>query len=79
LYSAPGSYAPALQKRGWITIEVVDDLGVPVNARLRLELPDGSVVEGSTNADGVWERQNVEPGTCKLALPTVDEAAWKLA
>jgi hypothetical protein len=69
----------AMQKSGWIAIEVVDDFGLPVNARIRLELPDGSLVEGNTNDEGVWERQNIEQGKCKVALPEVDEAAWKLA
>ncbi len=54
----------------WVAFRVVDDEGSPVAGRgFSLLLPDGTTVDGVTDADGRFSVESVaSPGTCELSL-----------
>ncbi len=61
----------------WIEIEVVDGLGQPVRNRpYRLHLPDGTVRDGTLDDTGIIRFDDVDPGACRLELPTEDASEW---
>jgi type VI secretion system secreted protein VgrG len=61
-----------------IDVEFVDDYGKTVNVDYHLELPDGLTVDGQTGAEGILYRRGIKPGgTCKLAVPIVDDKGSK--
>ena len=61
-----------------IEIEFVDEDGHPVDVAFHLELPDGGIMDGQPTEDGMLSATGFKPGTCKLTLPTMDAARWKL-
>lgn len=68
------------RKLVWIEIELVgeDDKPIP-GERYRVTAPDGRVAEGSLNGDGFARVNNLEPGTCKITFPDLDQDAWEPA
>lgn len=76
----PSPVRPAPESRPvltWLTIELVgeDDMPVP-GERYRVELPDGSVREGSLDRDGLARLANLDPGQCVVTFPALDADAW---
>lgn len=68
---------PAPPRPTWIEIAIVDGLGEPVRNRpYRLHLPDGSVREGELDDSGIIRFDDVDPGACRLELPTADDSEW---
>jgi hypothetical protein len=67
----PSQIKAMLTKTEWIEIEMIDDAGEPYSGPYRIELPDGSVTTGAFDDSGFWERRNIDPGKCKLALPNL--------
>jgi hypothetical protein len=64
----------------WIAIELVDDQGKPIpRERFRIELPDGSFVEGQLDAGGRARLDDLDPGTCQITFPDMDAKEWKPA
>jgi len=62
----------------WIEIELVDEENQPVpGEQYRIELPDGSVVEGSLDSQGKARRDGIPPGNCKVTFPNLDKEAWE--
>lgn len=62
----------------WIEIRLVDEEGSPVcNERYRIELPGGTVAEGSLDHDGVARVEGIDPGTAKVTFPEIDQEAWE--
>lgn len=54
-----------------------DEEGNPVEGiEYSLQLPDGSVVKGQSNKEGVIEHSGFKPGVCKLTLKGVDGSEW---
>lgn len=61
--------APAPQKT-WITIALVREDDAPIaNQRYRIELPDGSVREGSLDGQGQVYLRDIDPGQCRVTFP----------
>ena len=62
----------------WIAIQVVgeDDRPLPDQA-YRIVLPDGRVVEGSVDVEGVATVENIPEGDCSITLPGLDGEAWE--
>lgn len=58
----------------WIELEVLTAGGAPAaNARYELTLPDGEIVRGRTDANGlVRHRKLTQDGECSLRFPGVD-------
>jgi len=66
------------KKVSWIEIKLVDEEGEPVPGELyRITLPDGSVVEGTLDAQGFARVDGLDPGSCKVTFPRLDERSWK--
>jgi hypothetical protein len=62
----------------WIEIELVDEENQPVpGEKYRIDLPDGSVVEGNLDSKGKARREGIKPGTCKVTFPNLDKEAWE--
>lgn len=61
----------------WVGIELVDELGNPVcGLKFCIELPNGKVKIGTTDAEGKGKVEDIEPGQCSLMLPDIDKDAW---
>jgi hypothetical protein len=62
----------------WIEIELVDEENQSVpGEKYRIELPDGSVVEGSLDSQGRARCEGIAPGNCKITFPNLDKEAWE--
>jgi len=56
------------KEKTWIDFELLDAEDKPVaNRRVRLTLPDGRVLEGTTDAEGLFGVDGIDPGECQLA------------
>ncbi len=61
----------------WIEIRLVDEEDQPVaNEAYRIELPDGTVREGTLDEDGRARVEGIPRGNCGITFPELDEAAW---
>ena len=66
-------------KTSWVLIELVDEKSAPVPAeRYRVELPDGSIVDGVLDRKGRARIEGIDPGSCKVSFPERDAKDWKL-
>jgi hypothetical protein len=68
----------ALMESSWIEIDFVDEQGEPVDVAYRVELSDGTVVDGEAGQEGNMSKTDIKPGTCKLTLPKLDKLRWKV-
>lgn len=66
-------------KTSWIEIELVDEADQPVpGERYRITLPDGATVaEGTLDEKGFARVEGIDPGTCKVTFPELDQEAWE--
>ena len=66
-------------KTHFVEVELVDDAGKPVTGeRVRVTLPDGKTIsERSTNEKGLVRIDNIDPGSCKITFPDIDDKAWE--
>lgn len=57
------------EKKTWIEIELVDEQGAPLpEERYRIRLSDGSIREGTLDANGRARFDRIDAGTCDLAF-----------
>ena len=62
----------------WIEIELLDDDGNPVpGEQYQITLPDGSVTSGTLDSKGKARVDGIDPGTCKVTFPKLDQSVWK--
>ncbi len=63
----------------WIEVVLVDEEDNPVpNERYRITLPDGTEMEGATDARGMARIDDiVEEGACTVTFPDLDKEAWE--
>jgi type VI secretion system secreted protein VgrG len=68
-------------KKSWIEIELVDEEDNPVPGEVyRITLPDGeTVAEGTLDDKGLARVEGIEPGTCQITFPELDQDAWEKA
>ena len=67
-------------KASWVEIALVDDDGLPVAFEpYQVELPDGSMIEGTLDGTGQARIEGIDPGTCKVSFPNRDAKDWKRA
>ena len=69
------------KKNSWIEIEMVDKEDKPVSGMTyRITLSDGkTVAEGTLDDKGCARVNGIEPGSCKVTFPTLDQEAWEEA
>ena len=74
----PGDYETPDKPTAWVEIELVDEAGQPwPNETYELTAPDGTVYNGSLDANG-QAHVNVETdGECQIRFPKLDMAAWE--
>jgi len=64
----------------WIEIRLVDEEEKPVpHQKYRIKLTDGSVQEGTLDADGRARFNQIDPGTCEVSFPNIDAPEWRLS
>ena len=62
----------------WIAIVLVDTEGNPLGGkRYRIQTPDEQVREGILDTSGNAREEGIEPGTCEVSFPELDEEAWE--
>jgi type VI secretion system secreted protein VgrG len=66
-------------KKHWIEIKLVDEDGKPVPGEpYQITLPDGSTIaDGTLDEKGFARVDNIDPGTCQVTFPNLDEDSWK--
>jgi type VI secretion system secreted protein VgrG len=77
---APLAYSPIDPVEvSWIELQMVDEQGQPVpGLRYRVTVPDGSVAEGTLDAQGYARVEGfVTGGDCQITFPDLDEEAWE--
>jgi hypothetical protein len=64
----------------WVEIRLIGEDHKPIpGERYRIELPDGSVREGTLDAEWLARADEIDPGTCIITFPALDEEAWTQA
>ena len=64
--------------KSWIEIKLVDEDDQPVQGeRYRIELPDGTVRQGTLDSKGQAHIGGIDPGNCKITFPNLDKDAWE--
>ena len=64
--------------RVWVEIKLEDEEGQPVpGARYRIELKDGSAIEGTLDKEGKARHDGLDRGSCKITFPDMDKEAWE--
>jgi type VI secretion system secreted protein VgrG len=65
----------------WVEIVLVDQQDKPVaGERYKVTLPDGkTVAEGTLDGNGFARVAGIDPGTCKITFPGLDQDAWEKA
>lgn len=65
-------------EKTWIKIQLLDDLDRPAaGRRYRVELPDGTVREGTLDAMGQAKETGIDHGKCKISFPDLDADVWR--
>jgi hypothetical protein len=64
--------------RTFVAFRLLDLAGDPLpDVRYELELADGSMQEGTTDADGFVRHDDIIAGTCTLAFPDLPDKFWQ--
>jgi hypothetical protein len=65
------------EKKHWVEIKLVDQGGKPIPDEMyHIELPDGSAVDGTLDANGQARVDGIDPGSCKITFPSLDKKSW---
>jgi hypothetical protein len=74
----PQQKAEEAKDTAWIEILLLDMNDQPVpNEKYKIELPDGSIVQGTLDAQGLARHTGLKPGECKVTFPDLDKEAWE--
>lgn len=69
---------PESTPENWIELRLLDEDGEAVaDEPYVVELPDGRVRRGTTNASGKAREDGIDPGTCKITFPRLDRTLVK--
>ena len=64
----------------WVEIKLLDEENQPVpGERYRIDLSDGSVIEGALDGDGMARVDGIERGNCRITFPNLDRRSWHRA
>jgi hypothetical protein len=74
---APISTRQARTEVTWIEICLIGEDRKPIpGERYKIELPDGSTREGRLDDKGLARVDGIDPGSCTVSFPALDEEAW---
>lgn len=78
-YKPPSSQDERERKISWIEIEMVDQEDQPLpGVPYKITLPDGkTVAQGTLDEKGFARVDFIDPGSCKVTFPTLDQEAWE--
>jgi hypothetical protein len=78
-HKPPQTEEEKAKKPSWIEIEMVDEADKPVTGMAyRITLPDGeTVADGTLDEKGFARVDGIEPGSCKITFPQLDQDAWE--
>lgn len=66
------------EKKSWVAIRLVDEEGQPVPSEpYKIVTPEGRVVEGTTDSNGMARVSGIDPGNCQITFPRLDRTAWR--
>ena len=66
------------EKTHWVEAVLVDETGSPVPGEpCEITLPDGTVSCGTTDEQGKYRVEHIDPGQCKITFPNLDKEAWE--
>ena len=66
-------------KKSWVEVLLRDQDNKPlVGEEIAIELQDGSIVNCVTNPRGKIRIEGIDPGSCKVRFPNLDESSWSL-
>jgi type VI secretion system secreted protein VgrG len=69
---------PKAPPKTWIEIELVNKDGDPVpGEKYSIKLPDGSVAEGTLDDHGKARVDGIDPGSCQVTFPNMDQTVWE--
>ena len=83
--TGPPTHAPDSEenkdKKSWIALRMKDEEGQPcAGEAYEVTLPDGQTISSGTLDDkGYAKIVNIDPGSCKITFPNLDQDAWKEA
>lgn len=68
------------KEKTWVEVRLVNRKGQPVEgAKYRLKITDGSIREGTTDANGSARVPGIDPGMCEISFLDYDAREWKRA
>jgi len=65
-----------LKNSHWIEVVLQTETGEPWVGEYSIKLPDGRLVEGTTDADGKIRIEEIEAGNCGLSLTELSSVFW---
>lgn len=75
--SDPPPIIVSSEKTHWIEIALMDEDGTPVSGEsYRVKLPNSRVLTGNLDSRGVARIEGIDPGTCQVTFPDLDQDAW---
>ena len=67
-----------LGPKSWIEIRMIGEDDKPLaNEAYRIQLADGQLREGQLDAQGAVRLEGIDPGTCLVTFPDLDQEAWE--
>ncbi len=77
----PTAPAPTATDKTWVEIQLVGEDGSPVpGVKYEITVPGkDQPIKGTLDAQGVGNVEGIDPGTCTITFPELDEEAWEPA
>jgi hypothetical protein len=77
---AVSSAAAKKVEKDSVHCSIKDESGKPLaGISYNLKKPDGSIIEGKSDAKGEINLSGINPGTCEISFPELHEDEWKLS
>lgn len=78
MVAAAGVPATVPCVRSWVEFQLFDDKGKPVpKAKYKVKIPDGSILDGTLNEEGVVRVDNIDPGQCQITFTEFEGEQWE--
>ena len=71
----PSQLRTKIAPTDWIQVDVMYDDGTPYDGTCSIVLPDGRTVDGAPDENGSLRFDGIDPGSCTVSFPELDEPA----